>query len=203
MYVNLPMFMTYVKLCKALSFCLTGMSRPRHKRFALAALDRYDKLSRHTCTTPEAHHAASHHRDGRRTGALLKLRSIPFGMKLFERPRRYGGDPAHPPAEGGAHAGPGGGAGLAPRLDRRHHVGRPGRRQCRAVVGLGARQGREVAVRPAHDGVWFSTLEDAQRTRPRCIACRTASSRRWPSRRSPRAGSTRPTSRCSTPHPAR
>ena len=50
---------------------------------------------------------------------LLKLRAIPFGMKLFERPRGDGGDPADSPAEGGAHARSDRRAGRSSRLDRR------------------------------------------------------------------------------------
>src|SRR5215813_13842477 len=93
---------------------------------------------------------------------LLKLRTIPFGMKLFERreemesiPRIRRPAAVHTLDQVVAQAAR---LGWTVGITAEDLVGA----QCRAVVGLGRaktdtwRSGRHMA------GVWFSTLEDAE-----------------------------------------
>ena len=135
--------------------------------------------------------------------SLLKLRSIPFGMKLFERradmeaiPKIRRPKSVHTLDQVVAQAAR---LGWTVGITAEDLVGA----QCRAVVGLGRAKDDAWRSGKHMTGVWFSTLEDAARAPGRhALRARTASTRRSPWRRSPPAGSIRPTSRCSTPRPA-
>ena len=58
---------------------------------------------------------------------LLKLRSLPFGMKLFEYKAEMEAIPAILPRPGCPHPGSGRGAGGPSRMDYRYHIGGLGR----------------------------------------------------------------------------
>ena len=73
---------------------------------------------------------------------LLKLRSIPFGMKLFEHREEMEAIP-DPPAESRAHARSDRRPGRAPRLDRGHDQRRSRRRAVPGGRRARPRQGRE------------------------------------------------------------
>jgi uncharacterized protein (DUF169 family) len=129
---------------------------------------------------------------------LLKLRSIPFGMKLFERreemeaiPRIRRPKAVHTLDQIVAQAAR---LGWTVGLTSEDLVGA----QCRAVVGLGLAKDDKWRSGEHMVGVWYSTPEVRARIRRRWSACRTAITRRSPWLRSPPAGSIRRTSRCST-----
>jgi len=134
---------------------------------------------------------------------LLRLKSIPFGMKLFERSEEMEAIPkirrpnaVHTLDQIVAQAAR---LGWTVGITSQDLVGA----QCRAVVGLGL--AKDDAWRSGQHMVGFGTalLKMRGRIRSRCIACRTAVMRRSPYRRWRAAGSTRPTSHCSMRHPER
>ena len=135
---------------------------------------------------------------------LLKLRAIPFGMKLFEHreemeaiPRIRRPKSVHTLDQVVAQAAR---LGWTVGITADDLVGA----QCRAVVGLGRAKDDEMALRRAHGRASGTARpRTPAHTRRRWTACRTAATRRWRWRRWRAAGSTRPTSRCSTRRPAR
>jgi hypothetical protein len=127
---------------------------------------------------------------------LLKLRSIPFGMKLFERreemeaiPRIRRPKAVHTLDQIVAQAAR---LGWTVGLTSEDLVGA----QCRAVVGLGLAKDDKWRSGEHMMGVWYSTPDDAAPIRQRWSAYPTAATRlsRW--LRSPAAGSIPRTSRC-------
>ena len=135
--------------------------------------------------------------------SLLRLRSLPFAMKLFA-------DRAEMEA--------------IPRIRRPTNVhtldqvvaqaarsaGRSGsplktwsaRSAARWSASVGPRMRR--GDRAKHmSGVWFATPEDAAAHQAAMHCVEEGTYRRWRWRRWPRAGSIQPTSPCSTPRPAR
>ena len=132
---------------------------------------------------------------------LLKLRSIPFGMKLFERRDEMEAiakirrpKAVHTLDQIVAQAAR---LGWTVGLTAEDLVGA----QCRAVVGLG--QAKDAAWRSGQHmvDVWYSSDADAgaHQAAMECVADETLRGRS-PWRRSPPAASIRPTSRCSMRH---
>lgn len=96
-------------------------------------------------------------------GALLRLRAIPFGMKLFERsadmeaiPRIRRPNSVHTLDQVVAQAAR---LGWTVGITSEDLVGN----QCRAVVGLGRAKDETWYSGKHMTGVWFSTLEDASK----------------------------------------
>ena len=80
-----------------------------------------------------------------------------------------------------SHARPAGGPGVPPRLDGQDNRRRPRRRAISPWSVLGHARTDEWKSGVITTGVWFSTIEDAPRTKAPYVACRTANTRRWPS----------------------
>ena len=134
---------------------------------------------------------------------LLKLRAIPFGMKLFENraemeaiPRIRRPKSVHTLDQVVAQAAR---LGWTVGITSEDLVGA----QCRAVVGLGLAKDEKWRSGEHMVGVWYSAPEDARALRRQWNACPTAVTRhsRW--RRWRAGGSTRRISRCSTRRQAR
>ena len=125
--------------------------------------------------------------------SLLKLRSIPFAMKLFERRddmeaipriRRPGRIHTLDQVVGQASR-----LGWTVGVTADDLVGA----QCRAVVGLGGAKTDDWTSGRHMTGVWFSTAEDAARAPGGdALRARTAATRRWRSGRWPPASSATP-----------
>ena len=129
---------------------------------------------------------------------LLKLRSLPLGMKLFTDkaemeavPRIRRPTAVHTLDQVVAQAAR---LGWTVGITADDLFGT----QCGAVVGLGNRKDAAWASGENMVGVWFDTIDDAtaHRTAMNCVA--DGHTRRWRSRRYPAAGSTRRTLQCFT-----
>src|ERR1700747_3491458 len=135
---------------------------------------------------------------------LLKLRAIPFGMKLFESrdemeaiPRIRRPKSVHTLDQVVA---PAARLGWTVGITSEDLVGA----QCRAVVGLGLAKDEKWRSGEHMVGVWYTTRpRTREHIRPQWNACPTAATRHSPSHHWPAAASTPPTSPCSTRHPAR
>ena len=97
---------------------------------------------------------------------LLRLKTTPIGMKLFERVEDMQAIPKTPPPERHPHHRPDRRAGGAAGLHRRHHARRPGRRAVRRGHRP-APAGRRMAVRARP---WPACGSPPSRTRPRTSA---------------------------------
>ena len=134
---------------------------------------------------------------------LLKLRAIPFGMKLFESrgemeaiPRIRRPKSVHTLDQVVAQAAR---LGWTVGITSEDLVGA----QCRAVVGLGLAKDENGAPASTWSGSGTAHPRTREHIRRQWNACPTAVTRRSRWRRWRAAGSTRRTSRCSTRRPAR